>query len=161
MAIVPTNLKKNVLSKAVQSPNALVVSETLKLICALIDRYRVLVGEMANENEQYTKLLSKAFVRRLPDLQVLFRLQSRLIRLPRMKIQKASTSMTGLVCKVLDAYVSFLPDTLSARQIRSIKLLPENATAFCPLTFVLQVQLLQTLERILALHEVRRNSDCG
>jgi hypothetical protein len=154
LSIVPANLKKHVLTKAVQSSNALVVSETLKLLYSLTYRFRTLLQDIKQKQEQFSNLLMEAFVRRLPDLQAVLSVRSRFDPFASGGNRKASAIVTGHVCKVLDAYASSLPESLNAIKFDWIKLLPENAVTFCSGTPILQLQLLNTLEKILALQEV-------
>jgi hypothetical protein len=158
VTIVPANLKKHVLTKAVQSSNALVVSETLKLLYSLIYRFRILLQDIKGKQEQFSKLLLEAFVSRLPDLQAILSVRSRFEPFASGGNEKASAIVIGHVCKVLDAYVLNLPDSLNAVKFDWIKLLPVNAVTFCSGAPILQVQLLSTLEKTLALQEVSINA---
>lgn len=155
--IVPANLKKHVMSKALQSTNALIVSEILKLLCALMDRYRTFVddGSWGKDGDDVRELLAEAFIRRLPDMQPLLSVRSRFDPFSSEGDVKASPVVTGLVCKVLDSYARHLPQVLDSVKFDWTKLLPSDAKSFCLTIPVLQFQLLQTLENVLAVHEVR------
>ena len=155
-AIVPANLKKHILSKGLQSPNALIVSETLKLLYALIDRFRCFVGDTKGKagEEEFHKSLADAFVRRLPDLQPLVSVRSRFDPFGSEGDMKVSAIVLGHVCKVLDSCALYLPDIILNAKFDWKKLLPTNAETFCFATPLLQFQLLQTLQNILGLKQV-------
>jgi hypothetical protein len=157
LSIFPANLKKHVLTKAVQSSNVLVVSETLKLLYSLIYRFRTLLRGMKEKQEKFSNLLMEAFVRRLPDLQAILSVRSRFNPFAAGGTANASAILIGYVCKVLDAYALSLPEPLNAIKFDWIKLLPENAVTLCSGAPILQLQLLSTLEKILTLQEVSMN----
>jgi len=155
--IIPANLKKHILSKALQSSNALIVSETLKLLWAALDRYRIFLADI-KAGEEFRNLVADAFLRRLPDMQPLLSVRSRFDPFASEGDLKASTVVIGHVCKVLDSYALCLPDVLNSVKFDWVKLLPANAEVFCSANPILQFQLLQTLESVLALQEVRNES---
>jgi hypothetical protein len=156
VSIIPQNLKKHILSKALQSSNALIASETLKLLCALVDRYRrFLVDNKEDTGEELNSLLADTFIRRLPDMQPLLSMRSRFDPFTGGDGAKASTIVIGHVCTVLNSYALNLPQMLHSVKFDWAKLLPTSAETFCSASPVLQFQLLQTLENVLSLHEVR------
>jgi hypothetical protein len=157
ISIVPAKLKKHVLTKAVQSSNALVVSETLKLLYSLIHRFHKVMQDIKEKQEPFSNLLVDAFIRRLPDLQAILSVRSRFDPFSPGGNVSASAVVIGHVCKVLDSFASNLPESLNTVKFDWIKLLPENAGTFCSATPILQLQLLSTLEITLALQEVRMN----
>jgi hypothetical protein len=155
--IIPDDLKKHILSKALQSSNALIASETLMLIYALLDRYGTFFDDVKEKGlpETFQYLLQDSFVRRLPDMQSLLSVRSRFDPFAGGEDSKASAVVIGNVCKVLDAYALWLPYVLNNVKFDWVKLLPTEVDTFCNAGPLLQFQLLHTLENVLSLHEVR------
>ena len=155
-SIVPANIKKHILTKGLKSPNALIVSETLKLLYALINRYHKCVADIGGnqESQRFLGLVTDATVRAFPDMQSLLSVRSLFDPFASEGDTKAAIVIIGQFCKVLDSLALYLPAILNSVKFDFMKLLPHDASIFCSTSPVLQYQLLYTLEKILALQEV-------
>jgi hypothetical protein len=154
---VPANMKKHLLTKGLKTPNALIVSETLKFLYALIDRYRKCVADIGvnQESQRFLGLVTDATVRAFPDVQSLLSLRSVFDPFTLEGDTKAAIVVIGQFCKVIDSLVLYLPAVLKSVKFDFMKLLPHDANVFCSTSPVLQYQLLCTLENVLELQEVR------
>lgn len=161
-SIIPSSLKRQILSKALKSSNALIVSEALKVIYALTDRYHNFITDIETRpgTEELRGLVTDAFLRRLPDIQSLLSVRTRFDPFTSVGDAKAGPIVIGQVCKVLDSFALYLPDVLNNAKFSWFKLLPIDAEAFCSTSPVLQYQLLHTLELVLGSQEVRMIKPC-
>ena len=155
--LAPSALKKTVLSKAMQSKNALLVAETLKCLICLIQRIDTVKNSIFAENEaedaaKFWALLSAKVVILLPDLQVLL---STLSRFDLAEGDRAAPVLCGHLCQLLLSYASNLPEVILGVKFDWIKLLPVETEIFCRLPATLQVKLLRTLEALLTINKVR------
>ena len=153
----PSALKKSVLSKAMQSKNAMVVAETLKCLICLVQRIKTVKKSIFAENEaedavKFWALLSVKITILLPDLQVLL---STLSRFDLAEGDRAAPVLCGHLCQLLLSYASNLPEFIREVKFDWIKLLPGDTEVFCRLPATLQVQLLRTLEALLTINKVR------
>ena len=145
----------SVLSKAMQSKNALVVSETLKCLIYVVQRTQTVKEKICSEMDETSKfwaVLSTRAAALLPDLQVLL---STLSRFDLMGGDRAAAVLCGHLCQLLLSYASVLPEIIQEVKFDWIKLLPSQAETFCGLPLMLQVRLLRTLETLLRINKVR------
>jgi hypothetical protein len=122
------------LSKALQNSNAMVVSETLKLILVFLE---------LRSQHQTEKLDLNTVV----ELQVLLSIRSRWNPFQGRKITSESMVIIYL-CQVLNILAKTWPRTLETMKFDWIKLLPPNAKLFYRSHPFLQLRLLQTLQAI-------------
>lgn len=154
--VVPVNLKKNLFGKAIQSKNAIIVSETLKVLHCVLLR----VGSLREQHSlpkseggsNFWPLLSAKMATILPDIQVLL---STLSRYDLEGEGRAAPIVCGHLAQLLQTCASILPEVLQAVKFDWIKLLPSQAELFLGLPVMLQLRLLRTLETLMELPNVR------
>ena len=145
LVVLPQNLNKHLLSRAIQSSNPLIVAEAAKLIMRVLARFRLLLSSFGQSADQ--DLVSHAFVARLPDVQALVSIRSKFD--PFANQQKGIVIVNGLICRLLDALAETVPSAIVSAKFDWIKLLPDNPSLFSKAKPVAQLQILQTLERIM------------
>jgi hypothetical protein len=153
LVVLPVGLKRNTLSKAVQSSNPLVVNETLQLLVLAIGRFRALKSHLGKHAKTDTLgLLDDAFTHWLPDLQIVLATLSRFANLSR---NKFNVFVVANICALVRAFVSAVPGSVREVKFDWIKLLPDSADVFCKSTHSIQMLLLRTLRDVLVVREVR------
>mgnify|MGYP005841045457 CR=1 FL=1 len=153
--ILPLCLKKNVFTKALQSKNALVVSETMKSLLRILQRLKVVRKDVKacsvdSEAEFWTRLSTK-LSKFLPDLQVIL---STLSRFDVLGKDPCARIVHSHLAQLLLWYASVLPELLQVAKFDWMKLLPNTSEGFNSLPPYVQLQLLRTLEAVLKLSNV-------
>ena len=149
--ILPRALTKNILSKTLQTSNALLLLECLKCIGAIMKRFRNFVSDIQDcaERKGLIETYMKIMCRRLPDLQVLLSVgRSRFNPFHESSGQIASSIVIMNFCNILQLYASIFRSAISSLQFDWMKLLPDNYTMFCAAELCLQSRLLITLATI-------------
>ena len=155
--ILPTGLKKNVLSKALQSRNGIIVSEALKGLHCVLQRLASAkqplwdAAPTDGASDNIWERLAAKVTTALPDIQVVL---STLSRFDLDGDDRASPIVCGYLAQTLQSYASTLPTVLQTVKFDWIKLLPSTAASFRRLSLILQLRLLRTLERLLKLTNV-------
>jgi hypothetical protein len=146
--IIPKALTKNILTKAIQSSNLFLLSETLKLVIAVIKRAQNFLSshqKLGLQNDMKGWLL-----RRLPDLQVVLSARSRYD--PFIKERSSSNMsrnlLTMLFYEVLISYSSTFQSTITSIQFDWVKILPDSSDAFLSSPKSLQYRSLLTLNAV-------------
>ena len=147
--IIPKSLTKNTLTKAIQSSNLFLLSETLKLIIAVIKRAQELLSvgyKLVLQND-----VKEGLLRRLPDLQAVLSARSR--HDPFISKEGGSSKMsqnllTMLFYEVLILYSSTFQSTITSIQFDWMKILPTSADHFLAVSKCLQYRSLLTLNTV-------------
>lgn len=145
---------KHVLSKALQSSNAMVVAETLKLILNLLESHvRSDKTHQALPEDVQTRANKSLESNGFFELQVLLSVRSRWNPFTR---KKASSDMLIVIhlCQLLHAIANLSPRILTASKYDWMKLLPPTAAEFTRSHPLLQVRLFRTLQTLLELQLV-------
>eukprot|EP00957_Ditylum_brightwellii_P144402 11000696-Ditylum_brightwellii.AAC.1 len=121
--IVPMSTTKTILSKGIQSTNALLVSEALKLIAATIERSRVFIENVksspphpTDKHNAYLSSFSDTLRRRLPDVQPLLAIRTRFD--PFIK-----STQDGSVSSLSDTANIFAKPVLQYRLLKTLQML--------------------------------------
>jgi len=152
--IMPTKLTKNILSKALQSTNSLLVCESLKLIISILERCRLILETIPShsQNVVWNEIISDTLQKRLPDVQVLLSVRSKYDPFSNKEASQQPPSMlinsilTGFVSNVMQLYTSMFSVALLSVQFDWLKLLPEKHEAFFSVNRGLQHKVLKTFE---------------
>ena len=156
--IVPRGLTKNILTKALQNSNPLLLLGCLKVIRAVMNRLDCFINDVSAMvgGQSLVKKCVNILIKRLPDLQVLLSVRSKFdpFRLNENSKQVANSVVTMNFCEVLRRYASVFTTVISSLQFDWIKFLPENATVFCSAEMGLQNRLLTTLTSIYDCYQV-------
>lgn len=142
----PSSFQKQWLSRALQSPNALVVTETLKFLVRALRRIRPYMDERDDSSD----LLSYV-AKRLPDVQVVLSTMSRF------GITKTAPGciVINYVCELLKTLFAGMPDLVQDVTFDWSKLMPSTVREFCSAPLVVQVKILNCLNSVLTAQEVR------
>eukprot|EP00978_Attheya_sp_CCMP212_P014782 scaffold37822_cov55-Attheya_sp.AAC.3 len=148
--LMPTGLTKSNLGKAIQSSNALFVTQTLKLIMAILERAHTCMEQFRSENE-FTESLAFALLKKLPDIQALLAVRSKFDPFSESH-SSSSSSLLGYsivtihLFQVICLYAKVLPRQLQAIKFDWTKLLPEDPNVFLRSNKALQYGLLHGLQ---------------
>jgi len=149
--LLPQGLKKIILSKALQSKNAMVVAETIKCMICVLQRAGLVHQQIDKNDESLRGTLCAKLSLLLPDLQVIL---STLSRFDLTGENRAAPILCGHLCQLLLTYASTFPTLIEDIKFDWIKLLPGQASVFCSLPLPLQSSLLKTLETILKINHL-------
>lgn len=150
--IIPRGLTKNILTKALQSSNALLLLECLKTIGAIMKRIECFMSDFQDciGGKSLIEKCRNIICKKLPDLQVLLAVRSKFdsFRVNEASSQIANSIVTMSFCEILQRYASIFKNNISSLQFDWIKFLPESASLFCSAELGLQNRLLSTLSEI-------------
>ena len=160
--IMPSGLSKHVLTKALLQPNALLVSETLKLMQAILQRCEALIQDVSShpDSESFILAVADAFQKRIPDVQPLLTLRSKFD--PFATKPNNEGAYTSQVCLILTMqlydivclYSTCLPRAIASSKVDLVtKLLPQEG-AFLLSPPPLQLRVLETLKKLASFSSV-------
>jgi hypothetical protein len=154
VSILPVKFRRQALAKALQSKNALVVLECLKLLKVVIDRFNKLKTEGANQfhwSDDYKNKLSATFALWLPDLQVILTVRT---RFNAYSGKKDCALINDNLNRVLEGFTIVLPSLVKGAKFDWLKLVPGSATKFFKALPLVQRSVLRTLKLIIGVSEV-------
>jgi hypothetical protein len=156
--LMPTGLTKSNLGKAIQSSNALFVTQTLKLIMAILERAHACMEQFRSETE-FTDALAFALLKKLPDVQALLAVRSKFDPFSESHASSSSSLLgysivTIHLFQVICLYAKVLPRQLQAIKFDWTKLLPEDPNVFLRSNKALQYGLLHGLQILASPNEV-------
>ena len=154
--VMPKCLTKNILTKTLQSSNALLIVECSKTIGAILSKLLLLKTTLTSENTSLVEECNRIALKRLPDLQVFLSVRAKFDPFDHEDIGKVAIVVTIGICDLIKQYTSLFLRTLSTLQFDWIKLLPDDATKFCTSSLTLQSCLLSTLSGILNSYQVSK-----
>jgi len=156
--ISPVAFKTSIMGKAIQSKNALIVSEALKTIICILERLDSIKKELSNIpnieadiRDSFWTNLSAKVIQGLPDIQAILSILS---RFDMQGEDRAAPMVCSFLVQVLSLLASVVPGMLQEVKFDWIKLLPGKAEDFCRLPLFLQVRLLRTLDTLFSLSNV-------
>lgn len=161
--IMPRALTKNILTKAIQSPNPFMTAEALKLLLAILGRFEKLKNDAfisGDVNERIFRHLAKKLALRIPDLQVILSIRSKFdLNVDVQKIENRlyvhHNFVTFNLCKTLKMYACLFPEAFRNVKFDWIKLLSDSSKTFLLTPLSLQHCLLDTMASIQICMEVR------
>ena len=152
-SIIPKSLSKNILTKALQSQNAILVSEVLKLIMVILLRYQRVVKHYDIDADD-TKVLVEKISGKLPDLQILLALRSRfdpfckILEVNSVRNQLSSNEVIMIhLCETIERYSIVCPAIVRDVQYDWIKFL-NDSTSFLRVPRCVQYRILTLLLRV-------------
>lgn len=148
LMILPAKLRRHPMGKAMQSGNALVVLECLKLVKFALDRFQLLKREILQQpqqSEHRVDRLSAAFAQWLPDLQILLAVRS---RFDAFSGSKSNILISDCLYRVLESFSLVLPTVIRETSFDWMKLLP-SAEKFFQAVPLVQRRVLKTLQLII------------
>ena len=153
----PRCFTKNAITKGLQSSNALLVMQTLKVCGLILDRFSKLSAIVCENKRDRSRYFSEKLAGRMPDVQVLLAIRSKFGSNEESCSCKSHLNfiMKG-ICDTLDLYVDIFPQSFITLQFERIKLLFDgSSTNFLKAPFNLQRRLLKTLFYIFECYKVR------
>lgn len=153
----PRCFTKNAITKGLQSGNALLVMQTLKVCGLILDRFSKLSAIVCENKRDRSRYFSEKLAGRMPDVQVLLAIRSKFGSNEESCSCKSHLNfiMKG-ICDTLDLYVDIFPQSFITLQFERIKLLFDgSSTNFLKAPFNLQRRLLKTLFNIFECYKVR------
>lgn len=143
----PLKLKRQVIGKAMQSANLLVVLECLKFVRTALLRLQALLVALSGDKDarELSKRLSSEFAQLIPDLQVIVALRSKFDLAVR---SRGHDLVYHALHLVLQDYATVLPNQIRMSSFDWMKLTPEP-TMFLNITPVVQRKTLSCLCTIL------------
>jgi hypothetical protein len=137
--IFPTGFRKQLISKALRSSNPFLVSETLKFLIQVLNRFEADLEKVSNPETK--EGLRHSFCTCLPDLLSVLNLFTRFD----MSVSKANAVVTGYACDLIRALRRVASQTLLDTNFEWIKLLPKDASVFCKAPLSLQTKIISLL----------------
>jgi len=165
--VVPRALTKNIFTKAIQSPNPFMVVETLKLLSAVLKRFKTFATSTFGEGSQKLEYLAEKLAVRMPDLQVLLAIRSKFDPYEKnpkngdSQLYRYHSFVTMNFCEVLSLYTSIFPNAFKTVQFEWVKLLSDSSETFLSAPLSLQHRLLLTVSAIYNCYEVRDDIHIG
>jgi hypothetical protein len=150
--VLPTCLNKQFFGRLLQSSNALVVVEALKLYIFVLRRCAPFFAELSKSSHEKSSVVESVrekLIAALPDLKLLLTLLSKYVI-----NQKSDTIIHGFICEAIAAYVSTFFENNDAILVDWTKLLPCNAETFCRAPLSVQRMVLKTIRLILDFQQV-------
>jgi hypothetical protein len=150
--ILPRALTKNMLTKAIQSSNPFMATQTLKLVAAILRRFKKLAKNAFSGDEKKLEFVAEKLAQRMPDLQVILAIRSKFEpnadNSEDQKKYQHHSFVTMNLCMVLQLYASIFPNAFRTVQFDWTKLLSNSPKTFLSAPLSLQHRIFDTMSSI-------------
>ena len=152
--ILPKKMKGQFIAKSLQNGNTFVRLESLKLIIIALERLKLLKLEGKQRymwDDNFIKNLTSAMFQWLPDIQILLSLRN---RFDDTSTNRGGAILTDCLFRVIEAYITMMPEHVSNVAFDWMKLLPDSVLVFNKAHLLVQTRLLKCIQIII---EISRN----